>query len=89
MSIAALLLIAVGAVAFMAAMAFIAMTTRRRPVECPETGTVVAVSVDCKHALKALFTGEHLRVTHCERWPERKNCDRSCAKLVHVWRHRS
>jgi hypothetical protein len=49
------------------------LASRRRPrtddwiVECPETDTTTAITLDAAG-----------RLTSCSHWPERKYCDRSC-----------
>jgi hypothetical protein len=81
----ALLYVVIAAAIFAAGLAFAARwhATNRFAV-CPETGTKVKVAVDRDHAGKAVFTGEHLKVVNCERWPERAGCDRECEKHVHA-----
>lgn len=84
MTIPALFVILVSTMAFAALLALVYITTRRRFVECPETGTIVRVSVDCRQAAKAVLTRRHLRVVDCERWPERQDCDRSCEHTLYA-----
>jgi hypothetical protein len=79
------LVIVMVAAAFAGTMAMLAMwRAKHRHTTCPETGRDVEVAVDRKHAAKAVFTGEHLKVADCERWPERAGCDRGCEKHLHA-----
>lgn len=73
------------AAAFAAVLAFLAvLRSHRRQVTCPETGEEVVVAVDPTHTVKALFNGEHLKVTDCGRWPAKADCDRDCEKQLHA-----
>ncbi len=60
------------------------LTARHRRAICPETGMEVDVRCDPDQAARALFVGKHLRVTGCERWPERAGCDRACEKCIYA-----
>ena len=84
MTITALFYVGIAMAMFAAILTLVAMMFRTRRVVCPETGRDVEVQIDPKHAAKAVFTGEHLRVVDCERWPARKDCDRACEKTVHA-----
>lgn len=84
MTITALFYIGIAIATFAAILALVAMMFRSRRVVCPETGLEVKVDVDPKHAAKAVFIGEHLRVVNCDRWPARRDCDRACEKDIHA-----
>lgn len=52
---------------------------RRARVLCPETRNPSAVRLDTSHAVKTFFTNvEELRISECERWPERADCQQDC-----------
>lgn len=59
------------------------ITARHRRVVCPETGIEVDVNCDPGQAAGAVLVGKHLRVTGCERWPEKANCDRACERCIY------
>ena len=84
MTLIALFYIGIATATFAAVLALVAMMIRTRRVVCPETGQEVEVRIDSKRAAKAVFTGQHLRVVECERWPARKDCDRDCEKNIHA-----
>jgi hypothetical protein len=85
MSLITALYIVITAMVFAAVLALVAVwRARHRTVICPETGKMVHVAVDEDEAVKAVFTGEHLKVVNCSRWPERADCDRDCEEHLHA-----
>jgi len=56
-----------------------------RLVTCPENRTTAAVHVSTKSAATAGFSGTNsLRLDHCSRWPEHKNCGQECLNEVEL-----
>jgi hypothetical protein len=54
-----------------------------RVVVCPETQQAVTVRVDVGHAIAtAVWEKADVRLTSCTRWPERRECDQSCAHQI-------
>ena len=81
----ALLYIVIAVAVFAGMLATLAtFRASHRITVCPETGKNVVVAVDRKQAMKAVFTGKHLKVVHCNRWPERGDCDRDCENHIHA-----
>lgn len=55
----------------------------QRIITCPETQNPAAVHVNVtKAAAKALFGREQVRLDHCSRWPEKRNCGQECLSQV-------
>ncbi len=55
----------------------------RRTVICPETGRYAIVNPDAGHAaLTAAFGPPQVRIADCSRWPERRECGKSCLRNV-------
>ena len=51
----------------------------RKVVRCPETGLVVDVQIDARHAAATAVPGPpELRVRECTLWPERAGCGEHC-----------
>jgi hypothetical protein len=85
MTAIALLYIVMTAAVFAGALALLAMwRANHRAATCPETGKGVEVAVDRAQAAKAVFTGDHLKVVDCDRWPGRAGCDRDCENKLHA-----
>jgi len=80
MALAYIISVMVVMVAILVAAAMIA--SRHRNVVCPDNGQTVDVSCDPRGAIEAVFVGGHLRVTDCERWPEKADCDHGCEKQL-------
>jgi hypothetical protein len=54
-----------------------------RLITCPETRRPAAVEVDEDHAaVTALWDHPQLRLQHCSRWPERRNCGQECLAQI-------
>jgi hypothetical protein len=73
--------IAVGAVYVL--LPVIADTFRRfrkeKAVVCPETGRPATVRLDAKvAAATSVFGRPKIRMTDCDRWPERRDCGQEC-----------
>ncbi len=85
MTAIAFLYVFMTAAVFAGALALLAIwRAKHRGTTCPETGQRVEVAVDRAHAAKAVFTGEHLKVVDCGRWPARASCDRDCENNLHA-----
>ena len=55
----------------------------KRLVSCPETHKPAAVRVAAgKAALEATVGNEHLRLSECSRWPEKKACGQECLAQI-------
>ena len=55
----------------------------RRTVICPETGKPASVRLDAtRAAATSVFGTPDLRLTECDRWPERRDCDRECVRQI-------
>lgn len=76
MAIAYVFSVAIAMLAILIAAAVV--SSRKQHVVCPDNGRLVDVTCGATSATKTLFTGGHLRVTGCERWPEMAGCDRAC-----------
>lgn len=77
--IAALAGLAVLYVVLPVAVAGFARFRKRVRVDCPESGQSVDVRVTPASAAAWNFRGPgSLRVAHCPRWPDRKDCDQLC-----------
>ena len=56
---------------------------RKRVFRCPETGMLVEVDIDAKHAaFSSAFGKPLLRVKNCTLWPEKENCHMECLAKV-------
>jgi hypothetical protein len=54
-----------------------------RQVHCPETGRLVEIALDQKHAVKMHALGYPVKkVRSCERWPERRDCSQGCVRIA-------
>jgi len=52
-------------------------------VTCPETQETVSVKVAAGRAAAAALVGEeHVELSRCTRWPERKDCDQACLSEI-------
>ena len=59
-----------------------------RVVVCPETKRPVGVTVDLGHAAtSAVWEQLDVRISSCSRWPERTDCDQSCAAQIEADPH--
>jgi hypothetical protein len=56
---------------------------KERSVVCPETGRPATVQVDAKlAAATSAFGHPEIRLTDCERWPERRDCGQQCTRGI-------
>jgi hypothetical protein len=75
-------LVAISVAYMAAAIVAVVLAARQRRVVCPENGVPVDVRCDGKQAVRTMFGLGGDRVVGCERWPEKKGCDRACEKLI-------
>jgi hypothetical protein len=51
----------------------------RRPVLCPEIGSVAIIRIDALHAaISSAIADPELQVSDCSRWPEFQGCRQGC-----------
>jgi len=56
-----------------------------RVITCPETREPAAVEVDSRHAAATAALGDiDLRLKHCSRWPEKKDCGQECLLQIEI-----
>jgi hypothetical protein len=57
----------------------------KRIITCPETREPAAVEVDARHAAATAALGEvDLRLKHCSRWPEKRDCGQECLLQIEI-----
>jgi len=50
-----------------------------RKVVCPASDVPALITLDPWYAVRMHVIGDsEVRVKHCERWPERRDCDQEC-----------
>jgi hypothetical protein len=85
--LAAVLVLLIGTLVFGITLALRAYLRYRgeRLVTCPETHKPAAVRVDVAKVASTLLIGkQEIRLDHCSRWPEKRNCGQECLSQVNA-----